>query len=81
MTIFERIAEMLDIPYYKAVQVVAHKEELRMLFNNYDEQIKENHKCLACGRPVERQYVICDECMRQAGQVRDDYIKSMKNEA
>ena len=78
MTIFEQIAEMLDIPYYKAVQVVAHKDELSLLFRNYEAAIKADYKCIECGRPTERQYVLCDECMARAGQVRDDYIKSLK---
>lgn len=72
MTIFEEIAELLQVPYYVAAKVIQKKDTLIEKFQEYDKLVKENQKCIQCGRPLERSYSLCDECTAAA---KYEYIK------
>lgn len=56
-------------------------EEADITINDKIFKIKEEHKCVQCGRPVDTPFSICDECREEAGRQRDEYIQYCIKEA
>ena len=74
---FKRIEKMLNIPYHKAVDIITHKEELKQIFQEYEESWEQEKKCIVCGRPLDRILSLCESCQEDAKCMRDEYIKTM----
>ena len=75
MTIFEELAKTLEIPYYKAIDVIRHKDKVLELLQEYSRLMEETKACINCGRALPTTYGLCPICSAKATEEKDAYVQ------